>query len=173
MAEFPFAFSSPMSSAVFSINVSVGGVPKLPVPEAMITTNGVQGDKQRNRRFHGGPARAVCLYSLERIRELQSEGHPISPGSVGENLTLSGLDWPAVTPGAILRVGDAQLEVTSYTQPCGQIRKSFVNNDIDRIAQAENPGWSRVYARVLKEGMVRVGDSVQLGESRQGALELP
>ena len=160
-----------MSSRVHSVNVSPGGVPKLPVAEALVTTSGVQGDKQRNRRFHGGPLRAVCLYSLDLIRELNAEGHPIVPGGVGENITIAGLDWFRVVPGIALMVGDAELEITSFTQPCASIRKSFTNNQINRIAQAENPGWSRVYARVTREGLVRVGDPVIMSESGQRTFE--
>ena len=50
----------------------------------------------------GGPLAALCLYSLEVIQALQAEGHSIFPGSVGENITLSHLDWSRVTPGVRL-----------------------------------------------------------------------
>src|SRR3569832_2171795 len=78
---------------VHQISVSDGGVPKLPVWEAKVSEQGLSGDRQRNLKFHGGPDRAVCLYSLELIEHLQAEGHPIDAGAAGENLTLSGLDW--------------------------------------------------------------------------------
>lgn len=67
------------SGQVFSINCSPGGVPKLPIPEALITAYGLFGDSQANRVHHGGPDRAVCLFSAERILALQKEGHPIGP----------------------------------------------------------------------------------------------
>lgn len=158
-----------MFSTVHSINVSGGGVPKLPVTEARVTVNGVQGDCQRNRRYHGGPRRAVCLFSLERIEDLRREGHPIQPGSVGENLTLNGLDWDRVVPGVCLSIGEISLEITSFTKPCKTIRKSFNDSNIWRIAQDRFPGWSRVYARVLREGVVRVGDAVTV--NRQAGEE--
>lgn len=69
---------------VYQISMSNGGVPKLPVPEARMTTLGVEGDRQRNPDIHGGPERAVCLFSLEVIEALQTEGHPIAPGSAGD-----------------------------------------------------------------------------------------
>src|SRR2546427_5480190 len=59
---------------VHQINISDGGVPKLPVPEARITVQGVAGDRQRSVQYHGGVDRAVCLYSLEVIGTLQAEG---------------------------------------------------------------------------------------------------
>ena len=63
------------------------------------------GSWSQDRKHHGGPDRAVCLYSLERILALQEEGHPIYPGAAGENLTLTGLDWEALQPGMTLRLG--------------------------------------------------------------------
>jgi MOSC domain-containing protein YiiM len=159
---------------VFSINCSEGGVPKLPVPEALITREGLLGDSQRNRKHHGGPERAVCLYSSERIRALQEEGHPISTGSTGENLTILGIDWDLVAPQCVIDVGDAILEVTSFTKPCKTIRESFIDQHFVRLSQKHYPGWSRVYARVLKEWLVRVGDRVSIspeGGQRKGWLQ--
>jgi MOSC domain-containing protein YiiM len=148
---------------VAHINVNPrGGVPKYGVPSAQITVTRVEGDKQRNRRVHGGPRRAVCLYSLERIAALQAEGHPISPGSTGENLTVAGLDWDALQPGARLRIGEVELEITSYTAPCENIAASFLDRDFTRIAHKLHPGWSRLYARVVREGAVHEGDPVEL-----------
>ena len=46
---------------------------------------------------HGGPYRAVCLYAIEAIERLQAEGHPVEPGSVGDNLTTSGIEWSLST----------------------------------------------------------------------------
>ena len=159
---------------IFSINCSPGGVPKLPVPEALVSTFGVFGDGQNNRKHHGGPDRAVCLFSLERIRALQEEGHPIGSGTTGENLTISGLDWDIVTPLSVLEIGEAILEVTDYTKPCRTIRESFIGHKFVRMSQKHHPGWSRVYARVLREGMVRTGDTVTLnpvGLPRKGWLQ--
>jgi MOSC domain-containing protein YiiM len=147
---------------VHSINVSDGGVPKLPRASAWVSANGVEGDRQRDLRFHGGPNRAVALYSLDLIRQLRAEGHSISPGSIGENLTLEGVDWSLMVPGARLQVGDAELELTSYTSPCQKIRASFIGEDFTRVSQKLHPGWSRVYAKVLNEGRVAVGDAVSV-----------
>ncbi|MEO8879942.1 MAG: MOSC domain-containing protein [Gemmatimonadaceae bacterium] len=143
---------------IASLNVSAGGVPKLPVSSAPLSALGLGGDKQAKRRIHGGPTRALCLYSLERIHELQREGHPIAPGTTGENITLEGIDWSLLVPGARLSLGDAEIEVTSFTEPCGVIRRSFSDYSPWRIAQSEHPGWSRVYARVTTEALLHVGD---------------
>ena len=142
------------SGRVVQVNVSAGGVPKGPIERTTIRRLGVEGDRQRNLKYHGGPQRAVCLYAMELIEALRGEGHDISPGTIGENLTLRGVDWALVTPGALLAVGDAELRITSYTDPCRTISASFLGGRFGRISQRSNPGWSRVYAKVVKEGLV-------------------
>ena len=147
---------------VVSINVSRGGVPKLPIERAYIGLEGVDGDRQRDRRFHGGPMRAVCLFSYDRILAMREEGHPIDIGTTGENLTIQGLEWDEVTPGTRLRIGDVELEATSYAVPCRNIAGSFAGERIARMSQKVNPGWSRVYTRVVTEGEIAIGQEVTL-----------
>src|SRR5918998_6160844 len=107
---------------IFQINSSAGGVPKLPMMQAQVGALGIEGDKQRNRRFHGGPSRALSLYSLETILELQAAGHPVHPGSMGENVTLAGVDIAGLQPGDVLALGDeVVIEITGYAHPCKQI----------------------------------------------------
>jgi len=159
-----------MEGRIFQLNVSGGGVPKLAVREALLTPAGLEGDRQRDLRYHGGPDRAVCLFALERIQELQAEGHPIFPGSVGENVTVAGLDWSRLGPGARLALGEeALVEITSYTSPCKKIAASFRGGDFKRISQKVRPGDSRLYARVLRPGRVVVGRGVRvIGDGTAG-----
>ncbi len=148
---------------IFQINASNGGVPKLSRKLGEVTFNGLTGDNQANLDVHGGPERALCLYSLERILALQAEGHPIFPGSAGENLTLAGLDWSLVNPGTRLQLGaDVLVQVTRYTSPCNTISGSFLKNDYSRISQKVFPSWSRVYAQVLQPGTIQVSDAVRI-----------
>ena len=157
------------SGTVVSINVSDGGVPKLPVAECRISVNGLAGDRQRDRRYHGGPDRAVCLYSIEVIHALRAEGHTIDAGSAGENLTVSAVDWQTMTPGRRVRVGPVLLELTAYAPPCKNLGPYFRDGEFQRISQKIHPGWSRLYARVLEEGSVRAGDVVAvLDPTRSG-----
>jgi MOSC domain-containing protein YiiM len=102
------------------------------------------------------------VYSLERIHSLQAEGHPIEIGTVGENVTVEGIDWDFVVPGTRLRLGnEVVLEVASFTSPCKTIRESFIDGKFVRISQKLHPGWSRVYARVISEGEIHSGDAVE------------
>jgi MOSC domain-containing protein YiiM len=138
-------------------------VPKRAVPAARVTALGLEGDVQRNRRLHGGPERALCLFSLERIHTLQAEGHPITPGSIGENLTLEGMNWGTVEPGVCLRLGaEVIVQITGYTAPCINITGSFHDRQVSRVSQQRHPGDSRVYARVLREGVLSSGDPARI-----------
>jgi MOSC domain-containing protein YiiM len=143
-----------------AINISKGGVPKRPRPSCLVTAGGLEGDRQRDLRYHGGPDRAVCLYSQDLIESLRAEGHPIDAGTIGENFTLRGVSWSEMVPGAKLDVGEVRIELTDYAAPCNNIAASFQRRHIGRVSQHANPGWSRLYARVLKEGTVRLGDRV-------------
>src|SRR3990172_8694336 len=149
---------------IFRSNVSNGGVPKLALPQADVTSLGLVGDRQANTNVHGGVERALCLYSLERILTLQAEGHAIFPGAIGENLTVAGVNWDLVEPGIRLRLGgDVLLEITRYTSPCNTIAYALSGGEIGRVSQIAHPGWSRVYARVIQCGWIKLGDVVIIG----------
>ncbi len=159
-----------MSGRVVQVSVSPrGGVPKLPVEQAEVGRNGLVGDAVRYTKIHGGPERAVCLFPLELIETLRAEGHPVFPGSVGENLTLAGLDWPRLRPGDVVAVGAAvRLQLTTRVEPCKTIRASFAGGEFKRIQPARVPGETRWYTRVLAGGTVRPGDAVSV-EAPAGA----
>ena len=161
--------SSEFIGVLHSINVSSGGVPKLPRASCYVWAHGLEGDGHDDLRHHGGPDRAVCLYSADLIESLLAEGHPVAVGSTGENLTLAGVDWSVMTPGVELLVGAVLLQLTQPADPCRTIRGSFRAHRFDRISELTHPGWSRMYARVLEEGRVSVGDAVELRRRSAGA----
>jgi MOSC domain-containing protein YiiM len=61
------------------------------------------------------------------------------------------------------------LEITSYTTPCNTIPAYFADGQFQRIAQKLHPGWSRVYARVLNGGKLKVGQVVKLMNGSNGS----
>ncbi|MDQ1522311.1 MAG: hypothetical protein QOE47_235 [Pyrinomonadaceae bacterium] len=148
---------------IHQLNCSDGGVPKLPVAEAQLTETGLDRDRQRVPFIHGGTQRALCLYSLEVIEALQAEGHPIYPGSIGENVTVAGLVWSQLAPGCRLALGDeVVVEITSYANPCRAIRASFDGGTFKRASQKQHAGESRLYARVIRTGRLAAGQTVRL-----------
>ena len=152
-------------ATIVSINVSeLGGVPKLPVKTAVVRFEGVEGDLNRFRmeRKNGDPGRAVCIFSMERILQLQEEGHPIDIGTAGENFTIEGIDWPKMEVGMMIRFGSTLIRLSEPCAPCSKIGGSFMGNEFSRIDQNKRRGWSRWSASVIEEGAVSVGDAVYL-----------
>jgi MOSC domain-containing protein YiiM len=154
----PSASRSRVTSRIFQLSRSTGGVPKLAVREAHVSMLGLDGDGHDHPKIHGGPERALCLYSLEVIAQLQAEGHPIFPGSTGENVTITGLAWDSLAAGTRLALGpEVIVELTRIASPCKQIIESFADRKSDRLAV---PARGRWYARVLTAGLLRVGQPV-------------
>lgn len=147
------------------VHSSNGGVPKRPLADAAIGYRGIDGDRQRKRKHHGRVWQALCLWSSDVIAELAAEGHPVGPGTAGENLTLSRIDWSTMRPGARLEFGHGDgpiIETTDYAEPCSTIAGSFRERDVRRIDADRRPGTSRIYAKVLRDGIVHPGDIVSV-----------
>ena len=150
-----------MSGVVQQISVSGGGVPKTAIAGGYVGSSGLIEDAHLEP-FHGGLEKALCLYSLEVIQQLAAEGHPITPGAAGENVTVEGVDWELVKPGTRWQIGaEVAIEITHYTTPCKKNSRWFVAGDISQMNQQIHPGRSRVYARVISEGEIRVGDQFE------------
>jgi MOSC domain-containing protein YiiM len=120
-------------------------------------------DDHSKINIHGGPERALCLFSFDIILKLQTEGHPVFPGALGENITISGLRWESVVLGVRLRTNrGVRILITSFTSRCRTIENYFKEMQYRRILQKINPGWSRVYVEVLQDGMLKIGDSIRI-----------
>ena len=149
-----------MSARIVQLSASKGGVPKLAIREARATTLGLDVDKQKHTKIHGGPERALCLFSLEVLQALQDEGHPIFPGSTGENVLISGLDWKQLGAGTRIALGETVVvELTRTATPCKNIADSFLRREFKRL---ERPDQMRWYSRVITEGPLRVAMPVRL-----------
>jgi MOSC domain-containing protein YiiM len=156
------AGTPPGRGTVSQINTSGGGVPKRAVAsgEAAIGWDGLDGDVQADRKHHGRPFQAVCLWSADVIAELAAAGHPIAAGRAGENLTLSDIDWATLRAGTRLRAGTSLLELSYPAVPCQKQAGWFTDRDFTRISHERNPAWARWYAWVREPGVVHAGDPV-------------
>ena len=81
-----------MTGSIVQINISRGGMPKLPIPEGYVTPLGIEGDLHARPHIHGGPRQALLLICSEVIDQLIAEGYPLYYGALGENLTTRGID---------------------------------------------------------------------------------
>jgi MOSC domain-containing protein YiiM len=151
-----------MKATVLGLFVSQGGVPKLPVESLFIDDSGCFGDKQNDLKHHGGEDKAVCLIQNCIISDLQSQGHPITPGSTGENILIEGSRVGDISPGTILKFKELEIEVTQDAPPCKTIQQSFINGEFTLISHKKFPQVTRWYARVLRQGTVQSNEEYQI-----------
>ena len=143
---------------LLGIFTSNGGVPKISVDSADIRFEGISGDDQNDKKHHGGIMRAICVLENELLVKLQSEGHPIMPGTTGENLLVEGFN---LSIGSKFSIGTVELEVVSAATPCKTISKSFTDGFFNRMSDKKYPRETRWYCRVLKGGVVDAETGVQ------------
>jgi len=125
---------------------------------------GLAGDQQANRRVHGGPDKAVCVYSLDHAAWWRETlGAPEwGPGAVGENFTVTGQTETSVCLGDIYEVGSALVQVSQPRSPCRTLARRWERPDLPkRVVQSGRSGW---YLRVLREGRVETGTALMLVE---------
>lgn len=131
-----------------------------------LSLEGLAGDGQADRRFHGGADKALHHYPREHYDAWRGEmaSSRLSPGGFGENLSTLGLTEATVAVGDVFRLGEAVVEVTQGRQPCWKLNLRFGRPDMAAQVQASGRmGW---YYRVLEPGEVRAGDALVRLERR-------
>jgi MOSC domain-containing protein YiiM len=158
-----------MTGTILQVSVSQGGIPKLAITSAQLTKTGITGDAWRYP-FHGGRRKAILLVTIEGLGELISQGFPLFPGALGENLTTRGLDRRELRIGQRLLVGEAVIELTHMRTPCATLDvygsgiQAAVYDAGVQIGHPESPLWglSGFYAEVVQPGAVHSGDPIAL-----------
>ncbi len=159
-----------MTGAIVQINFSRGGIPKRPIPEALLTPLGLEGDAHAHPEVHGGPRQAVLLMTAEAIDELVALGYPVYYGAMGENLTTRGIERRLLRAGQRFRAGSALIELTRIRVPCSQqnifgpgIQREIYDERV-KAGDVAAPLWARsgFYAAVVLPGLIRVGDEIAL-----------
>ncbi len=75
-------------------------------------------------------------------------------------MTISGIDWSTIRPGAQLLIGDVLAEISAWSTPCAKNAQWFADREFRRMDHDLHPGWSRAYAWVREPGTIRTGDAV-------------
>lgn len=121
---------------------------------------GLEGDQVAETRVHGGPDKAVCVYSANHFPHWRAdlEEPTLGPAAFGENFTVSGLTEEAVCLGDRWRIGTAEFEVSQPRQPCWKLARRWKTKDLTlRVQRTGYTGW---YLRVVTEGIVTPGDEL-------------
>ena len=166
----PLFWILPCTGSILQINISRGGIPKLPIPEATVTRQGIQGDSCAHPQFHGGPNQALLLICSEAIAELQAKGYPLFHGALGENLTTVDLDRRQMRAGQRYRIGEVFIELTRVRAPCATLDvygpglKAEIYDKQVKAGDPSSPRWaaSGFYAAVVKPGVIRQRDIITL-----------
>ena len=141
---------------VVSINISTGGIPKRPINAVRILFSGLEGDGH-NHTKHYRPEQAVSLQDLEKLTELRDEGYELVCGTTGENINICNLNINALDVGTILSFsGGVELEISKVRHPC------YVLDAIDPRLKEVIVGRCGMYARVIKEGVLHVGETIDV-----------
>lgn len=136
------------------------GIDKRPVDGPVrLAAGGLAGDTICDLVYHGGPDQAVYAYAADDLAYWSRElGRPVP--SVGQNLTLTGVDCSGAVVGERWQVGAAVLVVRAPRTPC-RVFAGFVDvpDMVRRFTAARRPGC---YLAVADEGDVVVGDPVRV-----------
>lgn len=144
------------------------GFVKVPVTDTVwLSQTNLSGDEQADKRVHGGPEKAVCVYPLEHYSYWEARlGRELSKAAFGENFTTEGIMESGTCIGDIFRVGDhnqaAIVQVSQPRRPCFKLGARYRIPEL--VLWVQETGLTGFYCRVLREGEVRAGDEIILVE---------
>ena len=123
----------------------------------LVEDHGVEGDA------HAGPwHRQVSFLAAEQIAGCIEQGLNVDFGAFAENIASEGVDWKTLSVGTHVELGDeVRVEITQIGKECHKKCAIFYQAG-DCIMPREG-----VFGRVLKGGMVRVGDAIRIEETVQ------
>lgn len=150
----------PTVGTLLAVCASAGGIPKQPLTSARVTAAGLVGDGHAHAK-HNRPDRAVSLFDIETLEQLQREGFPLFPGAIGENLTVQGLHVQRLQPGVVLRIGDVRLRLELPRKPC------YVLDDISPSLQEVIVGRCGYMASVVTGGLIEPGMQIEITNDSQ------
>jgi MOSC domain-containing protein YiiM len=136
---------------------------KVPVTgRVRLNTNNLDGDEQADLSVHGGPDKAICVYSADHFSAWSTTLHSANcgPGSFGENFSVSGLTEHTVFLGDVYQVGTSMVQVSQPRGPCWKLARRWRRMDLPRLVlKTGRTGW---YFRVLQPGYVSTEQRLSL-----------
>jgi MOSC domain-containing protein YiiM len=124
----------------------------------------LDGDQQADLTVHGGPDKAVCVYSVDHYPVWRKETgiEECGPGWFGENFSIAGQTESTVAIGDTFRIGAAVVQVSQPRAPCWKLGRRWSRPDMPKlVVHSGRTGW---YVRVIEEGVVQAGQELTLIE---------
>lgn len=124
--------------------------------------DGTDEDEQANKKLHGGPEKVLHQFCPTSYLTLAKHfpGGNFEIGSIGENISVEGMDDATVYIGDVWQFGEVELQVSAPRAPCNKISQRFGIPNLDRfVGERGITGW---YYRVIKTGVIHLGDTVTL-----------
>ncbi len=142
----------------------ITGICKRPVSVSLhLGKLGFEGDGVGDTKNHGGPDKAICVYSLDHYPFWEETlGITLPAAAFGENLSVSNLKEDEVCIGDVFQLGTATVQITQPRQPCKTLADRYGRTDL--IKFVIDSGFSGFYFRVLQEGIVEMGTPLVLRE---------
>ena len=125
----------------------------------LVENHGLKGDAHA-----GNWHRQVSLLSYDRVEEFRARGASVDDGAFGENLLVEGIDFKTLPVGTRLRCNDVLFEITQIGKECHAHCEIFRQVG-DCIMPREG-----VFARVLKGGMISVGDEMRVVKAYRAGI---
>ena len=123
------------------------GATSIPLPEVQAINGGFAGD----HHTRSSTRRQILMMSGSVMDELK-----LPPGAIYEHVVVDGIDVMALKEGQHLQMGEALVSVTIPCEPCIQM-------DRVRLGLQDSLQNRRgIFATVLKPGLIRVSDSVEI-----------
>jgi MOSC domain-containing protein YiiM len=159
-----------VQSGVYKGKEAASGIGKSKVDRAVfLTLHGLTGDEQADLVHHGGPDKAICVYSFDHYLHWENVlNHSLSYGAFGENFTVQHLNEGDVHIGDIFNIGTAVVQISQPRQPCWKLAMKWGLDELPLLVTES--GLTGFYFRVLQTGEVKAGDELLLKETHPARI---
>ncbi|HOV90479.1 MAG TPA: MOSC domain-containing protein [Syntrophorhabdaceae bacterium] len=143
-----------MKGRIISVNISDNkGEKKHNVEKCrLIKDIGLENDAHA-----GFMHRQVSLLAIESIKKMREKNLDVHPGDFAENITTEGIDLVSIPVGTLLKAGsNVTLRISQIGKVC-HARCAIFQQTGDCIMPKEG-----IFAEVLEEGEIKVGDEIQI-----------
>ncbi len=158
---------------IFNGKELITSIYKKPISKkVMVTSQGIEGDRQADLSVHGGYDKAVYGYSFNHYKlwgeRLNKEFTDF--GLVGENLTIDNFDENEVNVGDRFQINDCIIQVSQPRIPCYKIGIKMNSRDFPKMFSQS--GLLGSYFRVIQEGSIESGCEMEKIHSETESMSI-